>query len=356
MHLELPPPPEDAVLMFVDLPARWDTGWYVGLASGGYKWDGVIGRFENLAFFPAYPLLLAAVARATGAVSQSAWNWTGVSLSTFLFALALVALWHMARTFMDDRRATWSVGFCASYPFAIFFGLPYTESLFLLGLVTTVLAYERRWFGVATALGVVVGLTRPNGMMLVPALLILGMTQVRRAARNGQPINASLLAASATAALAPLLGVAVYSAFVYGLTGHPFTWALVQEGWGRPAMNPVVALWSPLASMLARPLATLHDAPHDVMNAVAGVFALAAVVPVTRCLGLAHGVLVLEGVAIPLTFGGVPSLGRYTAVLFPIHVWLAASIPARALPWTLGAFVAFQGVAAAMFFTWRSLY
>jgi hypothetical protein len=257
---------------------------------------------------------------------------------------------------MDDRRATWSVWLCGAYPFAVFFGLPYTESLFLLGLVTTMLAYERQWFGVATALGVVVGLTRPNGLMLVPALLILGVTQVRRAARNGQRINVSHVAASAIAASAPLLGMAVYSAFVYGLTGYPFTWALVQEGWGRPAMNPVAALMSPLVSTFIRPLATFHDGPHDVMNAVAGVFALAAVVPVTRRLGLAYGVLVLEGVAIPLTFGGVPSLGRYTAVLFPIPVWLAASIPVRTLPWALGAFAALQAVAAAMFFTWRSLY
>ena len=340
----------------VDLPARWDAGWYVGLASGSYKWDGGIGRFENLAFFPAYPLALAAAAWATGAVSEAAWNWTGVVLSTSFLALALVVLWHLAREFTDERRATWSVWLCASYPFALFFGLPYTESLFLLGLGATTLAYDRRWFGAATALGVVVGLTRPNGIMLVPVLLILGVAQLRRTARGNQPIEASNVAAITLAAFAPLLGMAVYSAFVYGLTGHPFTWALVQDGWGRPATNPVTALASPLVSMLIRPLDTLRNAPHDVMNAVGGVLALAAVVPVTRRLGVAQGLLVLEGVVIPLTFGGVPSLGRYTAVLFPIHIWLAASIPARALPWTLGAFAVLQAAAAAMFFTWRSLY
>ena len=29
---------------FLDLPARWDTGWYLGIATDGYRYNPKIGR------------------------------------------------------------------------------------------------------------------------------------------------------------------------------------------------------------------------------------------------------------------------------------------------------------------------
>ena len=53
---------------FWDRFARWDSGWYYGIASGGYKY--VEGGRNNLAFFPVYPQLMGVLGRALGGAQQ----------------------------------------------------------------------------------------------------------------------------------------------------------------------------------------------------------------------------------------------------------------------------------------------
>ena len=44
-----------------NLPARFDAGWYGGIALDGYSFEGRFDRQQNLAFFPAFPLLMRTV-------------------------------------------------------------------------------------------------------------------------------------------------------------------------------------------------------------------------------------------------------------------------------------------------------
>ena len=66
---------------------------------------------------------------------------------------------------------------------------------------------------------------------------------------------------------------------------------------------------------------------------------------------------------VPLAMGGLPSLGRYTSVLFRVHLYLAARIrdAGRIALVTLfsmcQALVSMcQALVAALFFTWRPIY
>jgi NAD(P)H-quinone oxidoreductase subunit 4L len=136
------PPLSDSALL--DLPARWDSGWYVGLASGHYRWDGQAGRFENVAFFPAYPAIVSAVANTLGAESPLAWDWVAVGTSTTLFAVSLVLLTALATRIVGADSASHSALLCACYPFSIFFGLPYSESTYLCAVVAAFLMLEQR--------------------------------------------------------------------------------------------------------------------------------------------------------------------------------------------------------------------
>ena len=58
----------------------------------------------------------------------------------------------------------------------------------------------------------------------------------------------------------------------------------------------------------------------------------------------------------PLFFGGLLSMGRITAVIFPFFIWLATTVSERHRAAWLTAFSAGQAFAASMFFTWRPLY
>ena len=94
----------------------------------------------------------------------------------------------------------------------------------------------------------------------------------------------------------------------------------------------------------------------DVLNASAVVFALASVWPVYRRLGLPYAAMILVNVLLPLTFGGVLSMGRVTSVMFPSFLWLGASIPAAQRSGWLVGLAMLQALCAIAFFTWRPLY
>jgi hypothetical protein len=67
-------------------------------------------------------------------------------------------------------------------------------------------------------------------------------------------------------------------------------------------------------------------------------------------------VLILVFILPPLAAGGLVSAGRFSAVLFPAFIWLAAAVPPKHRPAWLASFAAFQALNAAMFYTWRQLY
>jgi hypothetical protein len=93
--------------------------------------------------------------------------------------------------------------------------------------------------------------------------------------------------------------------------------------------------------------------PIDALNFVAAIGALAAIWPVTKRFGIAYGAFMVVNLVPPLAAGGMLSIGRVTATLFPVFIWLASVIPARQRAAWLTLFAMLQGWGAALFFTWR---
>jgi hypothetical protein len=95
--------------------------------------------------------------------------------------------------------------------------------------------------------------------------------------------------------------------------------------------------------------------PYDALNGVAVLFALALVPAVWRRLGAAPAVFVAANLVPPLLSGGLLSVGRLVSTLFPLFVALSVHVPQRQLPVWAALFALVQGLAAALFFTWRPL-
>jgi hypothetical protein len=96
--------------------------------------------------------------------------------------------------------------------------------------------------------------------------------------------------------------------------------------------------------------------PGDLLNAIAVIFGFACVLPIWRRYGPADALFVALALALPLLFGGLTSLARFTSVLFPIFIWLGATLSPRARLVTVLGFGIGQIVAAIMFYTWRPLF
>jgi hypothetical protein len=301
---------------FWDPFARYDSGWYYGIASKGYAYLGE-GR-NNLAFFPLYPTLMGWGGRLLGG-HQADFYFAGVVISWVSFALAAMLLYRLALLDMPHPRAVRAVLYAGIFPAAYFFGVVYSESLFFLTLVGAVLAIrQRRWAWSAVA-GAAMTATRVNGVMFVPALLWLAW----RASRPGR--DRVIGVASAAFALA---GIGGYCAFNYVLSGDPFAWYHSIQRWGYyPGGNPGSSLFSMATALLTRPYQFLSGepmAPYDTMNALSAAAALAIVPLVWHRFGFGYAVIVLLGLILPLSSGQFEGLGRYTSVLFPLPLFLGS--------------------------------
>jgi len=363
------PPVRDFDNELLNLPFRWDARWYLQIAKSGYSFNPQAGPEvqQNVVFFPAYPLAVRAIALPLGN-GPSAYALAGTLFSLVAFWLALAYLYLLAREELGDDESGTALWLLATYPFALFYGAIYTESLYLLGVAGAFYHFRKRELARAGAWGFVVGLTRPNGFFLcvplalvaierwLPPLLAGGWTPrpaTARARGKEQPALTSLFAAAAM----PVVGMLLYSAFIWSLTGSPFTWASGHLAWGRhyQGLARIVTdrydfIWHVGFS------GYLAQVPQDLLNAIGVLFVLATVWPVWRRLGLPYAVFILINVLAPLAAGGLMSAGRLSSVLFPAFVWLAAAVPARHRTGWIATFMAFQAFNASLFYTWRLLY
>ena len=390
----------------VNLPMRWDAGWYLGLAMDGYSFRSGSGRQENVAFFPTYPMLTRVGAALLGAHGGAATNTDGLNVAEFTyhqhrrialagmivslgsFAWALVYLFRLAREMLDDDAAAGAVAFCCAYPFSLFYSAFYTESVFLLTLVGTFYHFRRREWFAAAAWGLALGLTRPNGCLISVPLAVMALQQSleggkatvwwRRGAaasalgegeKRAEPgftapleigparfSMARFIPAILVAAM-PGIGMLMFSAYLYSVSGNAFAWLEAHQAWGR-VYEGVGGLFAGHAK-LATELGVYEYSqrqPVDLVNAIATVAALLLTWPVARRLGLSYAVLLLLMLLPPLAAGGFMSMGRVTSTLFPLFVYLGWALRGTSRSSLVTACAVMQGFLAALYWTWRPLF
>ena len=334
---------------FWDPFARFDSGWYFGVARNGYEY--VEGGRSNLAYFPVYPMLMRHVGRLFGPEASNVYL-AGILVSWTAFALAMVVLYHLARLDLPEDRARQAVLLTAVFPFAFFFGVVYTESLFLLFAVTGFYAFRRRWWvwgGLAAGLATA---TRVNGVVMLPALAWLAWRTAKAEPRD----RALALVGLALAAS----GVGVYSLYVYSLSGNPFEWAASIQRWGYyPGGSPLLAPFRLVRALVTHPYAFLAGERMGLYDTLNGLTALAFAVSVPfvwKRFGAAYGLFMAANLWLHLSTGQYEGLGRYCSVMFPCFIWMA-SLRREAVPNALiVVFAMFYTLCLALFTTIHPLF
>lgn len=140
---------------------QWDGYWYTTIAARGY-WTQ-----QSTAFFPLYPLLI----KAGTLVIGPHWLLSAMAVSQLAALGAFVGVGLLAAHEMGSaegaRRAVWAF---AAYPLALFLTAPYTEGLFVAWAAFCLFFARRGAWRWAALCGFLAGLTRPTGIVLVPAL------------------------------------------------------------------------------------------------------------------------------------------------------------------------------------------
>jgi hypothetical protein len=339
---------------FLNLPARWDSGWYIGVATDGYRWAPARSAVQqNIAFFPAYPMLMRYGSLFFGREVM----WTGVLISWVSFFAAAIYVYRFARERFGADESGAAIALLACYPFALFFSTAYTESLFLLTLVGACYHLERNELWQAGGWGLVAGLSRPNGCLLAVPLALIAIRPLWPFNWRQLRIRDWFAVADRIAVAAlPGIGMLAYSTFIFFLTGNPFQWAAQNAAWGR--------VYRGLDMLFAEQAQSISDGLYnyaatrtvDAMHIAAILLVLVSVWPVFRRIGFPYAVMLVINIVPPLLMGGLISMGRVTAVLFPTFVWLGVALPSTQRVLWLVVFAMLQAICAAAFFTWRPLF
>jgi hypothetical protein len=355
-----PPPLLEREDMLTKLTGRWDALWYLRIVRDGYHWDGNRNLQQNVVFFPALPIAM----YAAGLLAGKRWLVGGTIVAIVCFAWGLTYLYRLAREQLGEEAAASAVWLLATYPFAVYFSAPYTESLYLLATIGAIYHATRNESWSAVGWGLVAGLCRPNGFLLsVPlALLLAGPGFVRWLyKRLPGPGERTFRFADAAVVIAPIVGLGLYSAYLWVRFDEPLAWQLGQQAWGRRYGG----VWTGLATLFTHRWDAIAQTGFigytrvqaiDFLNTCAAVFVIGTIVPLTLRLGVAYGALVALNLFPPLLFGGMLSIGRMTSVMFPVFLWLATVVSPSRLPAWTAAFAVFQGLIAALFFTGRPAY
>ncbi len=295
---------------WIDMWARWDSEWYLGIVKNGYQVGGyAIGEYSSLAFFPIYPQAVRLLYR----LLPTAWQGNQAALVLGLIVANLCAVgavamlyWHVRVRFNDRAMAERSVLFLLVFPTAFFLGCFYTESAFLLIAVAAYhMAWRRRW-AAAGILGGLLSATRPVGVLMVLPFLWIQLEDAEFRIKQ-------LVRRAGWLALVPA-GFVAYAIYLWRVTGDVGAVLLAQRGWHKEFASPLALFGAP---------PTPYGDIVQVDRALTLAFAAAAVWLLSRRAWRADGLVVCVMLA-AFVFTGTPiSASRYLLVAFPVFVWLA---------------------------------
>ncbi len=317
----------------------WDAAHYVTIARDHYSFDPLAPAGSNVAFAPLYPALMSMLSQLLRWITFG-WDWgnepygaliaAGLIISnlSFFVALALLICWLTPRLGRVGAAMT-ALGL-ASLPTAFFFSAIYTEGLFLLLVVASLLVAHSDWrhkWAAAGLIGLLAVLTRFTGILLLPVLLVDYMAQTGQQWRK---VRTDVL----WLGLVPV-GVFLYIGFLWWRFGDPF--ALNKSmlgGWGHQASffaetywNSLAQLWNSLTGAVpaaADPVLRYGNGSrlYLILDLTMPVLLLAGGFAARKKLVAAEWTWLALGVLYPLSANITFSMARYVLPLWPGLIWL----------------------------------
>lgn len=304
-----------------------DATWFLQIAESGYQPnDG------SAAFFPMYPLSIRALSPLLGGHPLTA----SLLISNLALFAAIVILYLLTASELSRSEARNSILYLMVFPTAFFLFAPYSESLFLLFVVTSFWAARRRSWALAGVAGLLAALTRSVGIFLVPALVVEVALQWRETRRRAA-------AAAGTAgeppvrfpvgplwwSIVPGFGTLAYLAY-WNARGDWATPLRLQEYWERHPSWPWATLVN--ATTTAWHQSTDFVSGFALLDWVIAIPMLVAAVFVVRWFRASYGVFTWFCILAPLSMVFDPrplmSVPRFLLPLFPLF-WAAARATQR---------------------------
>jgi hypothetical protein len=277
----------------------WDAGFYRAIASHGYAPLG----HSATRFWPLVPLvaryLALGIAGATGVTLLIIANASALALGALLHRLVLVETGDRALA----RRAAWLI---ALVPPAFVLVMGYAEATAIALAVAAFLALRTRRWEWAAAAGLLAGLTRPLGVLLVVPAAI-------EAARGWSGISRREAVARVSAVVAPAAGGAIFLGWSWLAYHDPLVPVHAQQAAGQRGgfVDPVTSLGHEARLFVHGHIGSgLHDP-----------WALGLVVLLVVCLfrwPASYSAFAAATLVLALSSRNLDSLERYALSAFPL--------------------------------------
>jgi len=283
-----------------------DGGWYRIIMTIGYP-NGSLPDFGTAwPFSPLYPFVADLLTRLGAPVGPSL-----IFVSWVCALFASIGIYELVKRRENETVAKYAVWALALLPGAVGQVLSYSDSMFVAALIWILVVVDRieqrvkgdentnrHWWTVGL-LVLVVSASRPNGILIVPALL-LAVWFVQRSFRNAVIV-----------ATPSLTFVVVWMIYCYNKTGDALAFIHAKNTWLETTIVDF------LSHPFERPAIFLHVATFVVVAAVA--------LPAIKKIPLWWQVISFVLLA-PSLLLGVEGMARYVSLTAPLLVMAAISL------------------------------
>ncbi|MEM7009786.1 MAG: glycosyltransferase family 39 protein, partial [Thermodesulfobacteriota bacterium] len=187
----------------------WDTGHYTDIVTYGYSNSDLQENHFLIAFLPLYPYLM----KIFSYIFQDS-VLSGLFISNISYIVAAFYLYKLVELDFEKDDALRAVVYFSIFPTAYFLHAAYTESLFLALTISSFYYARKGSWAAAGIIGIFVTMTRLNGILLPPILLLEYLVQKEFKKEN---IKKDILWIFLSA-----IGFGVYLAINYSNYGSPF--------------------------------------------------------------------------------------------------------------------------------------
>ncbi len=324
----------------VDIPvlyslSRWDSGYYMGIATGGFDF---FPNGQAYAFRPLFPVMLRLIYPIFGFLGvASAEVLAGFIWNTVALVIATIYLERLSTLLLGSQIASRTILLLAVYPSTFFFSVIYPESTCILLITSSLYYLESGRILRAGGLGFLAGLVRPETFLLSIPFFVKTLTESRKLMK----ILAGMMV---------ILSLPVFSLFSYVETGNLFVALQAEQAW--PKCTIFCFLSNPVYHFAVAPL------PYSI-NFITMILAIAFILyPLlsgkasSKTFPYYLWAFILLGTF--FYFGEILSWARFALVLPPIF-WAQAEYAAshpRFLQASVITYAMLMGLATVLFVNW----
>ncbi len=212
-----------------------DTEWYKSIVEKGYE-KATLNDYDkqkNWAFFPLYPLIMILIKN----------DYYFIILLLLSNLITTFLLYKIVCDIFDETIAKYSILYFHFFLEALVYWLLDPEGLLALCWIASYYFMKRKQFFLSSVFSFFASLAKPNGFLV----FILPLIQL---ILNFRKLNYSEKIRLLLTTTSPLLGVFLFSFYLYLITGDFLAWVKIQKTWGASFSNSLIQLYQLFKSPL----------------------------------------------------------------------------------------------------------